>query len=71
MTAHRAGFFLLLIFLVPALIGGTPTAQTRTTHTFLAERFYNTFSGAPPAALRIKPGDRVVTKTPDGTGGGI
>lgn len=30
--------------------------------------FYNTFSGAHPPALRIKPGDRVVTKTVDAGG---
>jgi acetamidase/formamidase len=32
------------------------------------ERFYNTFSFAHPPALRIKPGDRVVTKTIDAGG---
>ncbi len=32
------------------------------------ERFYNTFSGAHPPALRIKPGDRVITRTIDAGG---
>ena len=44
------------------------SAQQPTTHTFMPERFYNTFSGAHPPALRIKPGDRVVTKTVDAGG---
>ena len=43
-------------------------AQAGTTHTFMPERFYNTFSFAHPPALRIKPGDRVVTKTVDAAG---
>jgi acetamidase/formamidase len=38
------------------------------THRFVPERFYNTFSGAHPPALRIKPGDRVITKTIDASG---
>lgn len=38
------------------------------THRFTPERFYNTFSGAHPPALRIKPGDRVITKTIDAAG---
>ena len=38
------------------------------THRFVPERFYNTFSFAHPPALRIKPGDRVVTKTIDAGG---
>jgi acetamidase/formamidase len=43
-------------------------AQSPTTHQFVPERFYNTFSFAHPPALRIKPGDRVVTKTIDAGG---
>ena len=38
------------------------------THTFVPERFYNTFSFAHPPALRIRPGDRVITKTVDASG---
>ena len=34
----------------------------------MPERFFNTFSGAHPPALRIKPGDRVITKTIDASG---
>src|SRR5439155_10882995 len=38
------------------------------THTFVPTAFYNTYSFAHPPALRIKPGDRVVTKTIDASG---
>jgi hypothetical protein len=38
------------------------------THQFLPQTFYNTYSFAHPPALRIKPGDRVVTKTSDASG---
>ncbi len=37
-------------------------------HTFLPDRFHNTFSGAHPPALHVKPGERVVTKTVDAGG---
>jgi amidase len=43
-------------------------AQSGQTHRFVPERYYNTFSGAHPPALRIKPGDRVVTTTIDAGG---
>src|SRR5215470_17752881 len=38
------------------------------THRFTPTVFYNTWSAAHPPALRIKPGDRVVTKTVDAGG---
>jgi amidase len=38
------------------------------THRFIPEKFYNTYSFAHPPALRLKPGDRVVTKTIDAAG---
>jgi acetamidase/formamidase len=38
------------------------------THRFEPTKFYNTFSGAHPPALRIKPGDHVVTYTIDARG---
>jgi len=38
------------------------------THRFMPEKFYNTYSFAHPPALRIKPGDRVVTRTIDAAG---
>src|SRR2546423_9217380 len=38
------------------------------THRFVPEQFYTTYSGAHPPALRIKAGDRVITKTIDAAG---
>ena len=38
------------------------------THQFQATQYYNTFSFAHPPALRIAPGDRVVTRTIDAAG---
>jgi amidase len=35
---------------------------------FIPTKFYNTFSGAHPPALHIKPGDRIATKTIDSGG---
>ena len=46
----------------------TATSQTPQTHRFTPTTFYNTYSFAHPPALRIKPGDRVVTKTIDAAG---
>jgi amidase len=38
------------------------------THRFIPQQFYNTYSFAHPPALRVKPGDRVITKTIDAAG---
>lgn len=38
------------------------------THRFQPTQFYNTFSGAHPPVLRIKPGDHVITSTIDAGG---
>src|ERR1700692_2631993 len=38
------------------------------THRFEPKEFYNTFSGAHKPALRIKPGDHVITYTIDASG---
>ena len=43
-------------------------AQTPAPRTFVPERFYNTFSFAHPPAMRIKPGERIATKTADAAG---
>ncbi|MBI1874431.1 MAG: acetamidase/formamidase family protein [Acidobacteria bacterium] len=45
-----------------------PQVLASETHRFIPQRFYNTWSFAHPPALRIKPGDRVVTKTIDAGG---
>ena len=63
MTVVRA-----LILVAVALTSVAAGAQTPPTLTFMPERFFNTFSGAHPPALRIKPGDRVITKTLDASG---
>jgi acetamidase/formamidase len=59
-----------MVFRVLAMVAAVASAaaQTPATHTFIPERFYNTFSFAHPPALRIKAGDRVVTKTADAAG---
>ena len=38
------------------------------THQFTPTKFYNTFSGAHPPVLHIKPGDHVITSTIDARG---
>ncbi len=48
------------------LLGACPAPAE--THRFVPTQFYNTYSAAHPPALRIKPGDRVVTKTVDASG---
>jgi amidase len=68
MTRPRTLLFLCIGIMSAFASEHAPTAQTSTTHTFLPERFYNTFSGAHPPALRIRPGDRVITKTVDAAG---
>ena len=55
-----------LAFLV--LASAVVTAQAPATRTFMPERFYNTFSFAHPPAMRIKPGERIITKTIDAGG---
>jgi amidase len=46
----------------------TVTVNAQQSRTFAPERFYNTFSFAHPPALRIQPGERIVTKTVDASG---
>lgn len=60
----RRRILLAVIVTLPAVV----SAQAPATHQFVPERFYNTFSFAHPPALRIQPGDRVVTKTVDAGG---
>jgi acetamidase/formamidase len=56
-----------LVSIVATLLSA-PAVLSADTHQFIPKVFYNTFSGAHPPALRIKPGDRVVTKTIDAAG---
>ena len=46
----------------------TPILTLSETHRFTPKVFYGTYSFAHPPALRIKPGDRVITKTLDAGG---
>jgi acetamidase/formamidase len=60
--APKAAF--LIIFCM--VVGSAPLRAE--TLRFTPTQFYNTWSAAHPPALRIKPGDRVVTKTIDASG---
>ena len=61
MGTSRFFFALTSLLVVPGIL----VAET---HRLIPQRFYNTFSAAHPPVLRIKPGDRVVTKTIDAAG---
>ena len=56
-----------ILIIVLGVVAGAQAPQG-TTHQLVPDRFYNTFSFAHPPALRIRPGDRVVTKTIDAAG---
>jgi acetamidase/formamidase len=58
----------LCLFVVSVSLTTAATVVRADTHRFVPEKFYNTYSFAHPPALRIKPGDRVVTKTIDAAG---
>src|ERR1700687_4587581 len=58
----------LSVFMLASTLIECQTPQTPQTHRFIPRTFYNTFSGSHPPALRIKPGDRVMTKTIDASG---
>src|SRR3979409_1764127 len=55
-------------FCILACAALAPRVLLAETHRLIPERFYNTYSAAHPPALRVKPGDRVVTKTIDAAG---
>jgi amidase len=58
----------LCLFVIALSIAGAATVVRADTHRFVPTTFYNTYSFAHPPALRIKSGDRVVTKTIDAAG---
>src|SRR5581483_11910078 len=60
-TIHAA----LVLSLTAAMAAQAPRAET---HRFVPDRFYNTYAAVHPPALRIRPGDHVVTKTVDAAG---
>ena len=57
----------IVLTLASALVCAVPVLHADT-HRFVPTHFYNTYSFAHPPALRIKPGDRVVTSTLDASG---
>lgn len=57
----------IVLTLASALVCAVPVLHADT-HRFAPTHFYNTYSFAHPPALRIKPGDRVVTSTLDASG---
>src|SRR5688500_10442530 len=59
----RVAVFAVIVFTSLDLAAQAPAART-----FIPERFYNTFSFAHPPAMRIKPGERIATKTADAAG---
>src|SRR5512134_732876 len=61
---HRLTAAWLAFLLLPIAV----TAQAPAARTYAPDRFYNTFSFAHPPAMRIKPGERIVTKTADAAG---
>ena len=56
-----------LMVCVAAIIG-SPVLMVAETHRFTPTVYYPTYSFAHPPALRIKPGDRVITRTIDAGG---
>lgn len=50
-----------LVFFLAAAVGAE-------THTVVGEHYFHTFSAAHPMLKRVKPGDRIVTKTVDSAG---
>ena len=58
---RRWRFVTVIVTAAAASLG----SQSPQTHRFTPTPFYTTYSFAHPPALRIKPGDRVVTKTID------
>jgi len=58
----------LCLFVVSVSLTTAATLVRADTHRFVPDKFFNTYSFAHPPVLRIKPGDRVVTKTIDAAG---
>lgn len=58
----------ILAIAIVMLAAAAVAVDAQPSRTFIPDRFYNTFSGAHPPALRITPGERIVTKTIDAGG---
>src|SRR5438105_9753056 len=68
MIARWVALAALAAALAVPVARGTAQVRSGETHRFVPQRFYNTYSAAHPPALRIRPGDRVITKTVDAAG---
>jgi amidase len=55
-------------FVVTVCLTAATAVVNADTHRFVPEKFFNTYSFAHPPVLRIRPGDRVITKTIDAAG---
>ncbi len=64
----RVASVVVLGLCVAAFRGANATSQSTQTHRFTPTSFFTTYSFAHPPALRVKPGDRIVTKTIDAAG---
>ena len=64
----RVAGVLLFGLSVAVICGTNATSQSPQIHRFTPTSFYTTYSFAHPPALRVKPGDRIVTKTIDAAG---
>jgi hypothetical protein len=53
---------------ITAIVVAVPFVMLAETHRFTPTVYYATYSSAHPPSLRIKPGDRVITKTIDAGG---
>ena len=60
--------YLRIASIFMAVFGAVTQSSFAEVHRFEPKVFYNTFSGAHPSALRLKPGDRVITYTIDAGG---
>lgn len=58
----------LWLFVLTASLAATPMYVRADTHRHIPVTFHNTYSFAHPPVLRVKPGDRVITKTIDAAG---
>jgi amidase len=58
----------LCLLVVSVSLTAAAAAVSADTHRFVPDKFFNTYSFAHPPVLRIRPGDRVITKTIDAAG---
>ena len=58
----------LRLFVVGVALTSAAAGVHADTHRFVPDKFFNTYSFAHPPVLRIRPGDRVITKTIDAAG---